>query len=131
MSMYEEIMATDEGRKEVSAELALLSATELIVELMQKNKLKRKDLADRMGVSKSRVTQILDGETDMRLSTLAYALSAMGEVLEFNSRAIAANTKQCIWFDPGTGGEWMQNQTSDWSGSSTIDINSGIQSLAG
>ncbi len=131
MSMYKEIMSTEEGRREVCAELAILSATELIVELMQKQGLKRKDLAERMGVSKSRVTQILNGDTNMKLSTLAYALAAMGEVLEVSSREIDANKKQCVWFNPGTGNEWLSNKSGEWSGSSTIGINGVIHRLAG
>lgn len=115
MSIYDKVMATDEGRKAVSVGRALIDATELIVELMQKQGMKRKDLAAKMGVTPSAVTQMLDAEHDMKISTVASALFALDAELELSTRGVGAQAKRCVWFEPDTGGEWHRDHPIPWS----------------
>jgi len=61
----------------VEQETLIFGATELLSELIEEGKLSRKELAEKMGRSKGFVTQILAGDRNMTLRTLAdfaYAL---------------------------------------------------------
>jgi transcriptional regulator with XRE-family HTH domain len=61
----------------VEQETLIFEATELLSELIEEGKLSRKELAEKMGRSKGFVTQILAGDRNMTLRTLAdfsYAL---------------------------------------------------------
>jgi len=58
-------------------ELLLVSATELICELMQKKNVSRADLAKRIGKSKAFITQVLRGTRNMTLRTLADLAGAL------------------------------------------------------
>lgn len=49
----------------------VLEVTEAICELMQKQNIKRSELARRLGVDKSYITQLLDGSSNMTLKTIA------------------------------------------------------------
>lgn len=52
-------------------ERLILEATELIEELLDQKDINRKQLADRLGKSKAHVTQLLSGERNLTLRTLA------------------------------------------------------------
>jgi len=49
-----------------------------IAKSMARNKVSRKDLAKRIGISKSLVTKMLCGESNLTLETIAKAFSALG-----------------------------------------------------
>ena len=70
-SSFDQLTATARGRRLFEQEFLLISATELISELMQEKKVSRSELAERIGKSKSFVTQILRGQHNMTLRTLA------------------------------------------------------------
>lgn len=55
----------------------VLAITEQIAELMEKQGLRRTDLADRLGTSKAYVTQLLDGPSNLTLRTLVKIAGAL------------------------------------------------------
>lgn len=68
-----------EFRREVEAEALVMSATESICELLEKNGMTRADLAREIGRTRGHVTQLLSGERNMTLHTfsdLAFACNA-------------------------------------------------------
>lgn len=69
-------------RKIYNRESLILSATELVSKTMKESNLGRSDLAKRLNKSKSHITQLLSGEKNMTLKTLANLMTAMGEEVE-------------------------------------------------
>jgi transcriptional regulator with XRE-family HTH domain len=67
-------------------ERVLMVATELICWAMQQGNVSRAELARRLDVSKSQVTQMLDGEQNMTLATVAEALRVVGYQLYIDAR---------------------------------------------
>jgi transcriptional regulator with XRE-family HTH domain len=55
----------------------VLAITEQIVGLMEKQGLRRTDLADRLGTSKAYVTQLFDGPSNLTLRTLVKIACAL------------------------------------------------------
>lgn len=55
----------------LAEERLILEATELIEELLEQQGINRKELADRLGKSKGHVSQLLSGERNLTLKTLA------------------------------------------------------------
>ena len=63
--------SSKEFRREVEAEALVMSATESICELLEKNGMSRADLAREIGRTRGYVTQLLSGERNMTLHTLS------------------------------------------------------------
>lgn len=72
-------------------------ATTAIERAMKRLGLKRSDVADRLGVPRSRVTKVLDGETNMTLKTLASFGLACGVRWHFGAVAIADGSVALNW----------------------------------
>ncbi|MGO9175693.1 MAG: helix-turn-helix domain-containing protein [Desulfobaccales bacterium] len=56
----------------------IMEVTETLCELLEKEKVSRKELADRLGKSKGFVSQLLNGGRNLTLRTLADILHALG-----------------------------------------------------
>jgi transcriptional regulator with XRE-family HTH domain len=56
---------------------------------MSEHKISRADLAQSMGVSPGRVSQILSGDENLTLRTLSSVLTALGADLEVSLRPVA------------------------------------------
>jgi len=63
---------------EFEAERLILRTTELILSMMNDEGVTRKELAQRIGKSKGHVSQLLNGERNMTLRTLAEMAHALG-----------------------------------------------------
>ena len=85
-SSFDQLTATPRGRRLFEQEFLLVSATELISALMQEQKVTRSELAERIGKSKSFVTQILTGQHNMTLRTLADLAGALGARVQLQHR---------------------------------------------
>ena len=77
-SYIEKIRSTSEGKKSLRQERFLLEVTELICGLMKQHGISRTGLAERMGKSKGRVSQLLDGEANLTLRTLSDIFDGLG-----------------------------------------------------
>lgn len=79
-----------ESTADFEAERLILNATELILELMEHEGLTRSELAERIGKSKGHVSQLLNGERNMTLRTLAEIAHAVGHRIELGARSLAS-----------------------------------------
>lgn len=70
-----------ESLKLLQQERLLLAVTELMQEAMDESETRRVDLARALGVSRGRITQILGGEDNLTLRTVADVFTAMGKQL--------------------------------------------------
>jgi transcriptional regulator with XRE-family HTH domain len=86
----------------VEQETLIFEATEMIAELLEADEVSRKELADKLGRSKGFVTQILSGDRNMTLRTLADFAYAM----ERRVRVAAAPL-----IESGDGGEAAEEPT--------------------
>lgn len=70
--------------KEYHCERAILEVTELICELMEREGVRRIDLADRLGKTKGYITQLLEGR-NMTIRTISDICFALGFELHFSA----------------------------------------------
>ncbi len=96
-SSLEELTATAEGRRLLEQEVLLLSATELICELMERKGVTRAELARRIGKSKAFVTQILRGSRNMTLRTLADFAWALETRVRLSPASWVAESQAQLW----------------------------------
>ena len=71
-------MNDPEFRKLLAQEELILEVTETICELLEKEKVSRKELADRLGKSKGFISQLLNGGRNLTLRTVADILHVLG-----------------------------------------------------
>lgn len=78
-SYIDKLRSTPAGERGLHQEELILQVTELICELMRQKGCTRKELAARMGKSKGRISQLLDGEANLTLRTVSDIFHALGE----------------------------------------------------
>jgi len=71
-------MHDPEFRKLLAQEELILEVTETICDLLEEEKISRKELAERMGKSKGFVSQLLGGGRNLTLRTMADILHVLG-----------------------------------------------------
>ena len=71
-------MNDPEFRKLLAQEELILEVTETICEILENEKVSRKELADRLGKSKGFVSQLLNGGRNLTLRTVADILHVLG-----------------------------------------------------
>ncbi len=81
-TFIEKLMSDDEGRKLYFREDLIFEITESICTVMARKDINKAELARRAGVSKSNITQLLSGDHNMRLTTVADLLYALDSKLE-------------------------------------------------
>jgi transcriptional regulator with XRE-family HTH domain len=83
--------ATEIERQRLLEEETLIAeATELISQMLDAQGVRRQELASRLGKSKGHVTQLLSGERNMTLRTLAAAAFALGARVELRHADVRA-----------------------------------------
>jgi transcriptional regulator with XRE-family HTH domain len=82
------LLQSKQGKKELAREDLIVSVTEQIWQALESSRMTKADLARALETSKSNVTQLLGGQRNMTLATLADIAEAMG-------------TKPCVIFDSG------------------------------
>ncbi len=70
--------STPEGARELAAAEVMVRASTLLWRAFEQSGLSQRELADSLGVTEGRVSQILHGDGNVRLSTLARYLRATG-----------------------------------------------------
>jgi transcriptional regulator with XRE-family HTH domain len=71
-------MDDPEFRRLLAQEELILEVTETLCELLEKEKISRKELADRLGKTKGFVSQVLNGGRNLTLRTVADILHVLG-----------------------------------------------------
>lgn len=89
-TQFEKFIEQPENRRIFEQERLLVDATELLSTVMETTGTKRADLAQRLGKSKAYVTQILRGNQNLTLKTLADAFFALDHRLLVVAEPMAA-----------------------------------------
>jgi transcriptional regulator with XRE-family HTH domain len=77
-TILDEYLKDEEFRRLFAQEDLILEVTETICELLVKEKISRKELADRLGKSKGFISQLLNGGRNLTLRTVADILHVLG-----------------------------------------------------
>jgi transcriptional regulator with XRE-family HTH domain len=77
-TILDEYLKDDEFRRLFAQEDLILQVTETLCELLEKEKISRKELADRLGKTKGFVSQLLNGGRNLTLRTVADILHVLG-----------------------------------------------------
>lgn len=85
----EEYVSDDENMRLFQQEFAIYEVTGLLEELMEQLGVSRSELASRMGCSKGWITQLLDGESNKSVRTIAGAFAALNHELHFSTKPIS------------------------------------------
>lgn len=86
---HEVLMEDPEFRRLFAMEALAAEASELIARLMAERNLSKAELARKIGKSRSWITQLLSGKTNMTVCTLAEVVNAMDSEVRLN--ALPAN----------------------------------------
>ena len=81
-TFIEKLMSDEEGRKLYFREDLIFEITEAICKVMDEKHISKAELSRLAGVSKSNITQLLSGDQNMRLSTVADLLYALDSKLD-------------------------------------------------
>jgi transcriptional regulator with XRE-family HTH domain len=77
--------STVEGRIEMAAAEASFDAVGLLTKVVRASGLSQREIADALGVGESRVSQVLSGDGNLRITTLARYLRAAGYALRLEA----------------------------------------------
>src|SRR4030043_849503 len=77
-TILDEYLKDEEFRRLFAQEDLILEVTETICELLENEKISRKELADRLGKSKGFISQLLNGGRNLTLRTVADILHVLG-----------------------------------------------------
>lgn len=81
-SLYEQVAATPAGARELAAARGEIRVVQLLDLAKEQSGYTNRQLAERLGVGESRVSQVLNGDGNLRVATVARFLHAMGYELE-------------------------------------------------
>jgi transcriptional regulator with XRE-family HTH domain len=76
-TILDEYLKDEEFRRLFAQEDLILEVTETLCELLEKEKISRKELADRLGKSKGFISQLLNGGRNLTLRTVADILHVL------------------------------------------------------
>ncbi|MFE0730926.1 helix-turn-helix domain-containing protein [Streptomyces antibioticus] len=93
-NLYERLAATEEGARALAAARLRYEALATIHESLEESGATQTELARRLGIRKSAVNQVVHGDGNMRVSTLAEYLHALGFELTLNKVEAGAPRKQ-------------------------------------
>jgi plasmid maintenance system antidote protein VapI len=82
---FEEFISHKDRRRLFERESLAFEACEIISHLMETEKVKKSELAERIGKTKSDVTQLLSGSRNMTLHTFSDIVFALGYRVEFKA----------------------------------------------
>lgn len=118
--LKDRIVETPEGMIAWNEEQAIIDTTEMICEIMRRKKIKRAMLAEQLGISKSRITQILDGTANITIRTLARVLTVLGYEFRPECDAIHGRNEIQYKFKMPIGKEDIDYPVSGWSNRPSI-----------
>jgi len=87
-TFFEEFLSDEENLRIYCQEGLIVEFAEMVVELMEQRKLKKKDIAKQLGVSASQVTQWLDGTANLQLRTMSDILFALNSKLKIEAKPL-------------------------------------------
>lgn len=84
-SLYEERASTVAGAIGLAAARLAMQATRLLSAAKRESGLSSKDISSRLGVTEGRVSQVLNGDGNIHVATLARFMRAMGYTIELTA----------------------------------------------
>ncbi len=84
-NFIQKLISDEEGRKLYFREDLIFEVTETISKVMQEKGINKAELSRLAGVSKSNITQLLSGDHNMRLTTIADLLYALDSKLAISA----------------------------------------------
>jgi transcriptional regulator with XRE-family HTH domain len=127
LSLVETQGATKEGRNRLLTERAIVRVTKQLEEAMEARGVSRSELATMLGRSKGWVTQLLDGENNKTIRTIAYVFAVLGARFDTGFTFLAdtdAHTRAdriSVAFDICDLDVWRTSESLKWSGAPTIE----------
>jgi transcriptional regulator with XRE-family HTH domain len=109
MSLIEREMSTPEGRRELAAAAGIADAADLLLECFEASGLTQERLAQLLGLTPGRVSQVLHGDGNVKVATLARFLSAMGRELQLGAQLPTDDSEEQPCYAPVSSslkGEW-------------------------
>ncbi|MBM0128052.1 helix-turn-helix domain-containing protein [Pimelobacter simplex] len=100
--------ATPESVRLLAEESALLEATELVAECLTHREVSRSELAKRLGVGRSEVTQRLSGKRNLSVKSLGAMLHELGYRVRFEAEDVSGikAVPQHVRVVPTGAGSW-------------------------
>jgi len=106
-TFIQKLLTDDEGRKLYFREDLIFEITESICKVMEEKHVTKAELSRRAGVSKSNITQLLSGDQNMRLTTVADLLYALDSKLQVS--AVPIDTDGILEIlTPSEDEQWIQ-----------------------
>lgn len=110
-TLLEEFVSSEAGMRRFQQERAISAVTGLIRQAMDEQGIKRSELASRLGKSAGWVTQLLDGEANKTIRTVADVLAVLGEEMKITLRPIQIGPQEPRHLKI-YGGAWSEPQSS-------------------
>jgi transcriptional regulator with XRE-family HTH domain len=85
---YEDLMQDEKFRRLFAMESLAAEASELIARLMAEQNLSKADLARKLGKTRSWITQLLSGKTNMTVCTLAEIANALNAEVKLQAQPV-------------------------------------------
>jgi len=102
-TFIEKLMSDDEGRKLYFREDLIFEITETIWKVMEEKGISKAELSRLAGVSKSNITQLLSGDHNMQLTTVADLLYTLDSKMVVSAVPLDIdNILESITFNPWT-----------------------------
>jgi len=99
-----------DGERLLAQETLILEATERIVALLQDQHVSRQELAERLGRSKGHVSQLLAGDRNMTLRTLADLGYALGQTFRMSPEPLELVGVEPQAFEPRSADEPLPDE---------------------
>jgi transcriptional regulator with XRE-family HTH domain len=94
----------------LAEERAVLEATEMVSDRLDDRRISRTELAGRLGISRSEVTQRLSGKRNLSVKTLAAMLHEMGYQLCLGTRDLADRSAELRPFHAAPQPSWTSHE---------------------
>ena len=91
-TIYDELMQDKQFARLMAQEDLIMEVTEAICAVLEKENIKRKDLADRLGKTKGFISQILNGGRNITLRTIADIAHSLNYKVTFGMHKKQQNT---------------------------------------
>ncbi len=94
-TLIDRLSETPEEKKLLQREMAILEVTEFICEVMEEDGVSRAELARRLGTSPANVSQVLDGERNMTISTISDIFFHLNREIKVSAELLEPARQNC------------------------------------
>jgi predicted XRE-type DNA-binding protein len=91
LSLFDDLGASPLGARELAASQLTNDALVLLQTALSSTGITQKQLAEKLGIGESRVSQVVNGDGNVKLTTLARYMRALGYVVTVNVTPVERN----------------------------------------